>query len=211
MGHAMHEARRRALRRALLAAAPAWLAGCSLAQGPRQEFHPLRDGGGSGQAAAASARIDKVLLVSAQAPPGVYGSDRMVFSKDGHSRSYFQFGFWSERPAQTLLTLAEARLARSQRFSAVAARTAGVRGDLLLSLRLDELYLDVSVEPARVRLGISAELVDWRQRTLLARQQLQQSVAVTQRDASGVAAGATQALGALLDELVPWVAAAAAV
>jgi ABC-type uncharacterized transport system auxiliary subunit len=86
-----------------------------------------------------------------------------------------------------------------------------VRGDLLLSLRLDELYLDVSVEPARVRLGISAELVDWRQRTLLARQQLQQSVAVTQRDASGVAAGATQALGALLDELVPWVAAAAAV
>ena len=103
--------------------------------------------------------------MSAQAPPGVYGSDRMVFSKDGHSRSYFQFGFWSERPAQTLLTLAEARLARSQRFSAVAASTAGVRGDLLLSLRLDELYLDVSVEPARVRLGISAELVDWRQRT----------------------------------------------
>ena len=121
MGQAMHEARRRAPH-------AAWLAGCSLAQGPRQEFHPLRDGGGSGQAAAASARIDKVLLVSAQAPPGVYGSDRMVFSKDGHSRSYFQFGFWSERPAQTLLTLAEARLARSQRFSAVAASTVGRAG-----------------------------------------------------------------------------------
>lgn len=206
--------RRRALAGALLAA-PVWLAGCALPRAPRQEFHLLRDGGGAGAAGAtratgAPAPIDKVLLVSAFAPPGLYGSDRMVFSADGHARSYFQFGFWGERPAQTLQTLAEARLTHSQRFATVASSTGGVRGDLLLSLRLDELYLDASVDPGQVRLVVVAELIDWRQRKLLARQRLQHTAGVEHRDAAHLATAASQAVAALLDELVPWVAAAAA-
>ena len=87
--------------------------------------------------------------------PGLYDSDRMVFSADGRSRSYFQFGYWSERPAQSLLLLAETRLARSKRFREVASSTSGVRGDLLLSLRLDELYLDASADPGQVKLIVS--------------------------------------------------------
>ena len=59
------------------------------------------------------AAIDKVLLVASGAMPGLYDSNRMVFSADGRSRSYFQFGYWSERPAQALLLLAEARLRSS--------------------------------------------------------------------------------------------------
>lgn len=201
--------RRRALAGALLASAPAWLAGCSLPQAPRQEFHLLRDGGGAAPTKT-PAPIDKVLLVSAYAPPGLYGSDRMVYSADGHARAYFQFGFWSARPAQTLQALAEARLAHSQRFATVAASTAGVRGDLLLSLRLDALYLDASLDPGQVRLVVLAELIDWRQRSLLARQPLQHSAVAARRDAVGLADAASQALAALLDELVPWAAAAAA-
>lgn len=211
MGGIGFDPRRRALAGALLAA-PAWLAGCTLPQAPRQEFHLLRDGAGAEGVGPTSAQAPnaKVLLVSAFAPPGLYGSDRMVYSADGHARSYFQFGFWSERPAQTLQALAEARLVRSQRFATVAASTAGVRGDLLLSLRLDALYLDASADPGQVRLIVSAELIDWRQRTLLARQRLQHTAAVARRDAADLATAASQALAALLDELVPWVAAAAA-
>lgn len=209
---------RRALSLTLFAAAPLWLAGCALPSAPRQEFHLLRDGGKAGAAGTAGTagatmalpRIDKVLLVGAQASPGLYDGNRMVFSSDGRSRSYFQFGFWSERPAQTLQALAVTRLATSQRFSEVAASTAGVRGELLLSLRLEELYLDTAVDPGQARLVVGAELVDWRQRTLLARRRLQQTATVPSLDAAGLAAAASQALGALLDELVPWVAAAAA-
>lgn len=206
---------RRALSLTLPAAASAWLAGCALPSAPRQEFHLLRDGGKAGAAGTAGAttalpRIDKVLLVGAQASPGLYDGNRMVFSSDGRSRSYFQFGFWSERPAQTLQALAVTRLAASQRFGEVAISTAGVRGELLLSLRLEELYLDTAVDPGQVRLVVGAELVDWRQRTLLARRRLQQTATVPSLDAAGLAAAAGQALGALLDELVPWVAAAAA-
>ena len=203
--------RRRWLGAALLVAVPSWLAGCGLARGPRQDFHLLRDGGDAAAAAPPGARIDKVLLVAASAHPGLYDSDRMVFSTDGRSRSYFQFGYWSERPAQSLQLLAEARLVRSQRFREVVSSTSGVRGDLLLSLRLDELYLDTSVDPGEVHLIVSAELIDWRSRTLLARRAFPRAAAVTQRDAAGLATAAGLALGVVLDELVPWVAAVAAV
>lgn len=200
-------------RRLLLAAAPWALAGCMLGSSPRRDFYRLRDanapaptpsGPGPGPG------IDKVLLVASNTMPGLYDSDRMVFSADGHSRSYFQFGYWSERPAQTLLLLAETRLANAQRFRTVASSTSGVRGDLLLSLRLDELYLDASLNPGQVRLAVSAELLDWRERKLLARRSFSQSVEVSPRDAPDMALGGSQAIGRVLDELTAWVVASAA-
>ena len=206
----MSERDRSPQRRRLLAAALPWaLAGCSIGSSPRRDFHLLRDA--DAQAAPPPGPgIDKVLLIAAVATPGLYDSDRMVFSADGRSRSYFQFGYWSERPAQSLLWLAEARLVRATRFREVATSTSGVRGDLLLSLRLEELYLDASPDPGQVRLAVAAELIDWHQRKLLARRSFRQMVAVSPRDAPDLAQAGSQAVGALLGELVPWVVASAA-
>ena len=197
-------------RRYLLAlAAPLALAACALGSGQRRDFFLLRDTAAD-SAAVPGPAVDKVLLVASGAMPGLYDSDRMVFSADGRSRSYFQFGYWSERPAQSLLLLAENRLIKAGRFRGVAASTAGVRGDLLLSLRLDELYLDASVNPGQVRLSVSAELIDWRERKLLARRTFQQTVSVSPRDAPDLALAGSQAVGVLLGELVDWAAASAA-
>lgn len=186
----------------------AGLAACSLGRAPRMDFHLLRDPGGDTPAVPGPA-IDKVLLVASGGVPGLYDSDRMVFSVDGRSRSYFQFGHWGERPAQSLLPLAERRLARSKRFRDVVISTSGVRGDLLLSLRLDELYLDTSIEPGQLNMMITAELIDWRKRDLLARRSFVQAAPVPQRDAGGLAEAASRAMGVMLDELVPWAAASA--
>ena len=142
-----------------VAAPAALLAGCGFGNAPRLDFHLLRDADANAPATPGPV-LDRVLLVSSGAMPGLYDSDRMVFSANGRSRSYFQFGYWSERPAQTLLLLSEARLIDSRRFREVASSTSGVRGDLLLSLRLDELYLDASTEPGRVKLIVIAELID---------------------------------------------------
>jgi ABC-type uncharacterized transport system auxiliary subunit len=185
------------------------IAGCGLGTGQRTDFHVLRDPGADA-ATAPAPRVDQVLLLAAVAMPGLYDSDRMVFSADGRSRSYFQFGYWSERPAQSLLMLSQARLVRAQRFREVATSTSGVRGDLLLTLRLDELYLDASAEPGQVKLILVAELIDWRQRTLIARRSFRHMAAVPQRDAFGVAAAASQAVGVMLTELVAWTALSAA-
>lgn len=196
-------------RRLLLAAAPWALAGCTLGSSPRRDFYLLRDANAQARVPPGPA-IDKVLLLASSAMPGLYDSDRMVFSADGRSRSYFQFGYWSERPAQSLLLLAETRLVNAQRFRAVASSTSGVRGDLLLSLRLDELYLDASLDPGQVRLAVSAELLDWRERKLLARRSFRQAIEVSPRDAPDLALAGSQAVGRVLDELVAWVVASAA-
>jgi cholesterol transport system auxiliary component len=201
-------------RRAVLPVAAALPAGmllsaCGITSAQRRDFYLWRDAG-TPAAAAPGPRIDKVLLVAAMAMPGLYDSDRMVFSADGRSRSYFQFGYWSERPAQSLQTLAEDRLLQTGRFRDVASSTAGVRGELLLQLRLDELYLDASPQPQQVRLGVTAELIDWRERRLMARRGFRQSAPVGQGGAAGLAAAAAVALGAMLGDLAEWAAAAAA-
>jgi len=150
------------------------------------------------------------LLLDLAASPTLYDSDHMVFSADGISRSYFQFAQWSERPARSLLRLSESRLAAAGKFSSVASSSSGLRGDLLLTLRLDELYLDDTRRPGRVQLSFTATLLDWRQRRLIARRSFSGTQDAVTQDAAGLAGAASVVLGALLGELVDWAGASAA-
>jgi ABC-type uncharacterized transport system auxiliary subunit len=213
MNRPVDTTRRRLLQRTLrrlplIGVAPliSGLQACGLNPAPRIDYHALRDLGvpGNTTPAGTTARIDKVLLLSSSAAPTFYDTDRMVFSVDGKTRSYFQYGFWTESAPRTLLALAEKRLARAGAYRTVALSTSGVRGDLLLTLRLDELYLDNAANPAQARLSFTADLVDWRQRSLLARRSFSRSQAVATPNASGLALAASQAATALLDELVAW-------
>jgi ABC-type uncharacterized transport system auxiliary subunit len=216
-------------RRRLLAASAAWPlaaigSGCgtltALNDAPRFEFFVLEDlarasvpAAGGGPAAAGAlpggappaTRIDRVLLVSMGQSQALYDSDRMVFSPDGMSRAFFQYSNWSERPARRLVTLVERRLVDAGQFRSVALSTAGVRGDLVLSLRLDELYLDESSRPPRVRATVLAELLDWRNRTLLGRRGVTRDVPTETLDARGMARASNVAMTAVLDELAAWV------
>ena len=186
------------------------LAGCTLNDAPRRDFHVLRDAGAGAAPPAKPAVIERALLVDVAASPTLYDSDHMVFSADGSSRSYFQFAQWSERPARSLLRLAEERLSAAGKFSTVALSSSGVRGDLLLTLRLDELYLDDARRPGRVHLAFTATLLDWRQRRLIARRSFSGTQDAATQDAAGLARSAGVVLGALLGELVDWAGASAA-
>jgi ABC-type uncharacterized transport system auxiliary subunit len=219
-------------RRRLLGAAAAWPlavagAGCgalpALNNAPRFEFFVLDDLAKAGLAGAAAGATqgttsdavrsplstpstERVLLVSMGQSQALYDSDRMVFSPDGVSRAFFQYSNWSERPARRLVSLVERRLAASGTFRTVALSTAGIRGDLVLSLRLDELYLDESASPPRVRATVLAELLDWRNRALLGRRGVTRDVPTPTLDARGMARASNVALTAVLDELSAWLA-----
>ncbi len=84
--------------------------------------------------------------------------------------------------------------------------TSGVRGALLLTLRLDELYLDDAAQPAQAHVAFSVDLLDWAQRSLIARRQFSRSQAASTRNAAGFAQAAAQAIGVLLDEVQAWLA-----
>jgi ABC-type uncharacterized transport system auxiliary subunit len=193
-------------RRALLlgGAASGLFAACSLDKAPRTDYYTLRDLDIDTPPVPAAQRVPQVLLLASGVAPALYDTDRLVYSADGMSRSNFQYAYWSDRPSRMLLGLAEQRLAASMGFRAVMLSTAGVRGDRLLTLRLDELYLDDSVSPGQMRLVFSAELIDWSQRQLLARRMFSHSVPVATRDAPGAALSASRALTALLGELQAW-------
>jgi len=155
--------------------------------------------------AAVAPRSNRVLLIASITPQALFDSERMVFTKDGISRSYYQFANWSERPAQSLAVLAETRLSQVGGFRAVTQSTSAVKGDLLLTLRLNELTHDDSVSPGVIRLGVTSDLVDWRTRELVARRVFTRSVAVASRDSIGSAQAANRAITTMLDELSPWV------
>ena len=198
-------------RRALLAATaatPLWagLVACGLDPAPAIDYHPLRDAGAQPATPRTTPAIDKVLLLSAGDTATLYDTDRMVFSRDGSSLSYFQYGHWTQAPSRSLLALTEQRLAAAGLYRGVAQSTSGVRGALLLTVRLDELYLDDAARPAQARVAFSVELLDWRQRGLIARKRFSRSQPVTTGNAAGFAQAAAQALAVLLDELQAWLA-----
>ncbi|MEO7851234.1 MAG: ABC-type transport auxiliary lipoprotein family protein, partial [Rubrivivax sp.] len=197
---------------AAVAVAPlvAGLGACALGRAPTLEYHPLRDAsetGGRPSAAPATPAVDKVLLLASGGVPTLYDTDRMVFSRDGSSLSYFQYGRWTQAPAKSLLALTEQRLSASGLYRNVALSTSGVRGNRLLTLSLQALYLDEFVNPAEARLSFDVELLDWQQRSLIARQRFSRKQPVTASTASGLAQAAALATGTLLDELVAWLAA----
>jgi cholesterol transport system auxiliary component len=200
-------------RRLLAALSCGALAGCPTLsnEAPRFEFFVIEDlRPGAASASDAAPRTERTLLLTTGPAPALYDSDRIVFTRDGAGHAYYQYANWSERPARRILTLAESRLARGGGFRSVAQTLAGVRGDVVLSLRLDELVHRDGTAPGTVRATVSAELVDWRTRRLVARRTFSQQAPVPSPDARGAAAAASAAVTALLDELTPWVEARAA-
>ena len=211
-------------RRALLRVGATWaalplagLAGCGTlaSTAPRFDFYVIEDLLPVPQAVASTStpsgpRVDRTLLLTTGPAQALFDSDRIVFTRDGAARAYYQYSNWSERPGRRIVSLAEARLAQGGSFRAVAQTVAGVRGDQVLSLRLDELIHDDSASPGVLRLAVTAELLDWRTRTIAARRTFSRSTSVDSRDAKGAARAASVAVTELLDELVTWTEASAA-
>jgi ABC-type uncharacterized transport system auxiliary subunit len=207
--------RRRLLRAAAAGAtAPlALVAGCDTLRNdaPSFDFYVIEDlRGNASTAPAAPPRVDRVLLLTTGPSPALYDSDRIVFTRDGASHAYYQYSNWSERPSRRLLALAEARLARGGGFRTVAQSLAGIRGDLVLGLRLEEIVHDDSTTPGSLRVAASAELLAWRSRTMVARRRFAQTAPVGTRNARGAARAASVAMTALLDELAAWTESSAA-
>ena len=184
----------------------AGLAGCSLpgSGGPQSpSYYVINDLRPGVSPSATSSGL--VLMLGSASAAALYDSDRMVFTRDGQAFGYYQFAHWSERPGKRLTALAEQRLAGSGRFAGVVQSVAGVRGDWLLQLRLDELTHDDRAAQSRVNLRISAELIDWRSRALLGRRSFDQAVDVASRDARGAAQAASEASTRVLDALDAWI------
>lgn len=203
---------RRSLRLGLLVLAASLSTACvSLFPGegvPTQVWYELKDlrpsQAGTGPAASTAAK-ERTLLIGPVASTAFFDGNRLAFSADGHTRGYYQFAAWTDRPAKRLGALVEKRLADSGRFASVAQSTSGIRGQLLLNITLEQCLHDASAEPGQARIGFTAELIDWRSRGLIARRTFNGAAAVSQANALAAVNGLSHALTGQLDELTSWI------
>ena len=181
----------------------ALLAGC-VSPGARQpqRFYVLDDVGKSYQATSARASI---LLVAPTTAAGFYDTQNIAYSRTPGMRAYYHYHSWTELPARRIGELVAARLEKSGGFRTVASLMSPVRGELVLSTHLAELYHDAGSQPGVARIVISAELTDPLKRAVLARKTFNASAPAASFDAPGAVQGFNQALAALLDELGAWV------
>ena len=190
---------------ALTLVATTCLAGCLGGSSAAPRIHyVLQDQTPAGNAAAASSARQS-LVVAASAADVFYDTESLVFSRSPGQRAYYQFAAWTDRPARSVVQLTERRLQTRGHFASVTGMSAGVRADLLLNIGIVQFYHDVAVHPAVVRVELSAELIDWRTRSLLAQRTFTTSAPVATADAQAAAEAFNRAVTAALDALVPWV------
>jgi len=146
-----------------------------------------------------------VLMIGSVGASAFDESQMISYGRSRGTRAHYQLAGWTEKPSRRLGILVERRLEARGAFAAVVQSTAGVRGQMLLNLRLEHLYHDVSTEPGLVRAAIVAELVSWSDHRLLGRRVFVAESPAQSQNAQAAVDAFGRAIGVLLDDLSGWV------
>jgi cholesterol transport system auxiliary component len=184
------------------------LAGCAGVQAP-QHYYVLEAAAPATSAEPAPSHGPGLLVAPITAPP-FYESQDIVYSRSAGTRSYYRLNSWTEPPGRRLDTLLVERLGRSGAFGSVAASTDGVKGRLILTAHLEEMYHDASTSPGTARIALTAVLTDPASRSINGQRRFTASAPAATPDAAGAVQGFDVAMGPLLDEVVAWASQAAA-
>jgi len=158
-----------------------------------------------GETTTATSRIDATLLVAPTTASSFYANTEIAYSRAEGVRSYYQFSSWTESPDLAINAQLISRLVRGSHFRAVVPAGSGIRGELLLTSTLDQIYHDATAPPGLSNIRLSAQLSDPVTRTLIARRTFDASVPAPSFDAAGAVQGFREALGQVLGQLTAWV------
>ncbi|HEY8251620.1 MAG TPA: ABC-type transport auxiliary lipoprotein family protein [Burkholderiales bacterium] len=192
----------------IVAALACVLTGCISTGGREaQRYYILEDAGA--KAAESKAARAGVLLLTPPTTSSFYDTQGIAYSRAPGMRAYYQYHSWTEAPGRRIGELLGARLERSGAFSAVASVPGAVRGELVLSIHLTELYHDAAAAPGTARVALVAELVDPSRRALVTRRSFEASAPAATYDAPGAVQAFNRAIALLLDDVTAWVDGAA--
>lgn len=152
-------------------------------------------------AAGASARL---AIQGLNADP-LGDSTAIGFSRRPGERALYQFASWTERPSRRLAQLAQQRLEAGGRFAAVTQLGQPIQTDWLLTLAVETLVHDVSTTPGRAQLVLRADLINRRDRSLVAQRVFTAAPPVAEAAAPAAVAAFGAATADVLDQLTEWV------
>lgn len=128
----------------------------------------------------------------------------LAYSPRPQAYAFYQFANWTERPVRQLPRLLQRRLEARGLAGGVGLLGEALRADWLLTLGVDAVVHDVSVQPGQARVVLTVELFDRRARQRVARRSFEAGVRVTEDNAAGAVVAASAAVGQVFDAIVPW-------
>ena len=187
----------------------AWLAlvcGCAALPAPRAEtprIYLLEARLASGPE---RPKRDLVLAVSPpRAWPG-FDTSGMAYLRQPHELDYFVKNRWADAPSRMLGPVLARALEQDGNFRAVVPMPGVVPADLRLDTEIVRLLHDFSAQPSRVRLTLRAQLVDLRDKRMLAAREFDETETASSDDAAGGAGAANRALERMLRQLADFCA-----
>jgi len=131
-------------------------------------------------------------------------SHKIVFSDDPAKRGYYQLAQWVEPPTKQFTSLLLERLERAKLFLTASRLASSALADLQLNSEIEEFYHDTSERPGKVRVRVSAELIDLKKRLPLDKKEFSRILEVSDYSAEGAVTGFSEAINQILNELVEW-------
>lgn len=147
------------------------------------------------------------LLIRDPLASGFINSQKILFSRDPLERGQYQFASWVDTPPKLFGDLLERALDLSGLFLTIARQSSVTKADLQLNTDIEEFYHDTSDEPGVARIEIAAELVDFRERVIIASKRFTKAVPVKDYDARGAAEAFSKGIREILAEMTEWLAA----
>lgn len=133
----------------------------------------------------ATTKGELTLLVSTPNASAGFDTPRMRYIKKQHELDYFSQNQWIDTPARMLAPiLLQALESTAQYRSVVSARTAA-KADLRLDTEIIRLQHDFIPRPSQVRITIRAQLIDMRNKSVLATREFDVTEIATSEDPYG--------------------------
>lgn len=185
------------------------LAACSGIGPPAQEadIYLLDARPAVGKAPSRSAAVLTVGMPRAW--PG-FETSRMAYVRQPHELQYFAKSRWADAPARMLSPLLVQALEQGGAFAAVVHNPGPVAGTLRLDTELVRMQQEFAAESSRVRLTLRAQLVDVRERRVIATGEFEEVEAADAGNAYAGVSALNRVLGRMLPRLAEFCAGAIA-
>jgi cholesterol transport system auxiliary component len=174
------------------------VAGCMATTNLPPVQHYVLEDLGQAPRAQRTAQGRSVLLVQPTSVSAFYDTQRLAYSRAAGQRAYYQFAAWTDRPGRAFSELLSRRLG-------APFTTAGVRGDLVVHTRLEELYHDAASTPGSVKIVVSAALVDAAGRPVGEQRRFSREANTAAASAPAAVEAANRAITEVLDDIAAWI------
>ena len=150
-----------------------------------------------------AAQVKRELVLAVSVPRALTGFDttQMAYVQQPYELNYFVTSRWADTPARMLEPIIAQAMQQTQSFRSVVQASGMIPADVRLDIELVRLQQDFMTRPSRMQLTLRAQLIDLRNKRLLAAQQFDETETAASEDAYGGVVAANRVLQRVLGKL----------